>query len=114
MDKKIYELAYKLNEELLNLINQRDLDTLKSMYRISPEMFEEIEEVINDVGVDLKKTSLKIKEKLRDILECDNGEFIIEADLITIKGERTDLTLITELNKFESRYRLDYRQIEVM
>jgi len=115
MKNKTYDLAYKLNTKLLNSINQRNLNCLNTNYGISSEMFEEIEDVINSVGIDLKKMGLKIsRDKLRDIFEYDDGDYGIEADLVTIDGDRTDLTLITVLRKIENKYILNYRQIVVM
>ncbi|SHK35763.1 hypothetical protein SAMN04488007_2840 [Maribacter aquivivus] len=116
IDNDMHQLAYNLNNELLDYINHRNLNKLNSNYGITSAMFEEIEEVINDVGVDLKKVGLKIKGgKLLDIWEFDelNG-YGVEVDLITINGERTDLTLITELDKVGEGYKLEYRQLGVM
>ncbi len=114
IDNKIYQLAYKLNEELLGHINQRNLDALNSNYEINAEVFEEIQEILNDVGIDLRKNELKISGKLRDIFEYNDGGYGIEADLITTDQERTDLTLITKLNKVKNGYKLEYKLIEVM
>ncbi|KFF06904.1 hypothetical protein [Flavobacterium reichenbachii] len=103
--------TFKLNCELVEYINEMDLENLKTHFEINAAVFEEIQEELFEYFETKDLPKLKILETHFSIFKYDSIEgFGIEAKLFTANDKETELTLHTEFDNNQLRFKL----IEVM
>lgn len=109
--ENIIKTTFKLNCELVEYINKMDSENLKTRFEINSAVFEEIQEELFEYFETEDLPKLKILETNFSIFKYDSIEaFGIEAKLFTANNKETELTLHTEFDNNQLKFKL----IEVM
>ena len=110
-ENSIKETAFQLNSELIENINKLDSEALKETFGINPAVLEEIKEELFDYFQTSNLPQLKIDPAKFSIFKYNTAEgFGIEAGLFIADGKETELTLHTEFDNNQLKFKL----IEVM
>ncbi|MBL0735685.1 hypothetical protein JI750_02230 [Flavobacterium sp. GN10] len=109
--EKISPIAFKLSSELIENINAKDFENLKTNFGINSAVFEETKKELFDYFETENLPKLKILETHFSIFKYNTTEgFGIEAKIFTLDNKETELTLHTEFYNNTLRFKL----IEVM
>jgi len=110
MNNFINDIAFKNCDELIRCISNKNLMRLEKEFGVSVEILKEIEETLN--SVDANFSELKVSDRHMEVFQYANKrDYGIEANVFTLNGESTDLTLIVDLvlennNEYIARYKL--------
>lgn len=109
--ENIIKTAFKLNSKLVEYLNEMDSKNLKNHFDINPAIFEEMKEELFEYFETANLPKLKINKTKFSIFKYNSAEgFGIEAKLFTADDKETELTIHTEFDNNQLKFKL----IEVM